>query len=56
MGRYTYLLQTYKSEYHVAGAPADAENKGEVSAGVLLSLCSDISVQISCIAGAKGSI
>ena len=45
MGRYTYLLQTYKSEYHVAGAPADAENKGEVAAGVLSSLryqCSNI--------------
>ena len=50
-----FLLQTNNSEYHVAGARADAERKGQVSAGVLLSLCSDC-VQISCIAGAKGSI
>ena len=34
-----FLLQTYNSEFHVAGAPANAENKGQVAAGVLLSLC-----------------
>ena len=41
-------MQTYNSEFHVAGSPANAENKGQVAAGVLLSLCSDC-VQISCI-------
>ena len=43
-----FLLQTYNSEFHVAGSPANAENKGQVAAGVLSSLRYQIVFKYHC--------